>query len=93
MLLLALIKNKERQTKAAPRTPAKGPVEQRKADAPIKGAWSKRPLLLFKSQLALVGGFLGNSNLTHTRQSDCLGRIEGLIKLSSFGLVVTVIYQ
>jgi len=61
-------KKRERRTKAAPRTPAKGRTERTLADAPC-GARLKALLLYMK-----LGGFLGSSDLTLARQFNCRPR-------------------
>ncbi len=73
---------KERRTKAAPRTLARGLTKQHMADAPIPGTRSTYYLRECKSTLKCSGWrFPEKQYRTHTRQFNCFGRTRGRVKL------------
>lgn len=55
-------KNRSAETKAAPSTPAKGRVEQRKARRSLSGASAKHCLYTCAPYGAQIGGFEGSSS-------------------------------
>ena len=67
---------KERRTKDARRTPAKGRIERTLADAPCGARLKALPLSIE------LGGFLQSSVLTHTRQFELSSALSGADSLA-----------